>query len=167
MDWGDLAKTALDIGANIYQGQLQKQAIRRAARASSPDFPQLGVGLAASGPQRGVLQPLLRNPFDELRQVGSIQIGPGGIYLGDSDESQVGGNAPARGGNMDKAVGPCRPRVPSIVYAIGQTPCGGQKLVAMRSAGTPLLWSGDFSAVKRVARVARKLGRFTHHRRPR
>lgn len=152
MDWGDLVESALDIGVNIYKGQLQKQATRRAARGRAPDFPQLGLGLAATGPQRGMML--------QARPVGSIQIGPGGVYLGDSDQSQVGGN-------MDASVGPCRPRTPSIVYGLGTTPCGNQKLVAMRSAGTPLLWSGDFAAVKRVARVARKLGRFTHHRRPR
>ena len=144
--WGGLFTTALNIGASIYQGQLQKKAQRQAIKASSGDFPQLGLGLAASGPQRGQMT--------QARPVGSFQIGPGGIYLGDSDTSPVGG------GSMDSVMVPRGPQ-----YAIATTPAGRQKLVAIRSIGTPLLWSGDLAAVRRVARVARKLGRFVHHRR--
>lgn len=40
------------------------------------------------------------------------------------------------------------------------------RVTGTRSLGTPLLWSGDLAAVRRVGRVARKLGRFVH-RRPR
>lgn len=153
--WSGLLSGALNVGLDIYRASQEKRAMKKTIKAQAGDFPQLGMGYAASGPQRGTMQPY-------ATPVGSIQIGPGGIYLGDSDQSQVGGNM-----GDTSAVGPCRPRTPSIVYGLGTTPCGNQKLIAMRSAGTPLLWSGDFAAVKRVARVARKLGRFVHHRRPR
>jgi len=143
--WAGLLQSGLEIGAQIYQGQLQKKAMRQAAKASSSDFPQLGMGLGATGPQRGTMT--------QARPVGSVQIGPGGIYLGDSDTSQVGGN-------MGSAMVPRGPQ-----YAIGTTASGRQQLVAIRSIGQPLLWSGDLAAVRRVARVARKLGRFIHHRR--
>jgi len=149
--WGGLLTSALTVGAQIYQSQLAKKSARRAAKAQASDFPQLGMGLTASGPQRGQM-----NAY--ATPVGSIQIGPGGIYLGDSDQSQVGG-----GGAMASSA--MVPRGP--VYAISTNPNGGQRLVAVRSIGTPLLWSGDLAAVRRVARVARKLGRFIHHRRPR
>ena len=143
--WGGLLNTALNIGASIYTGQLQKKAMKAAIKAGTSDFPQLGLGLAASGPQRGVMQP--------LQNAGYLNIGPNGIQLGD-------GSAP--GGSMDSSMMPRGPQ-----YAIGQTASGRQKLLAIRSIGTPLLWSGDLAAVRRVARVARKLGRFVHHRRPR
>lgn len=144
--WEELGKTALNIGAQIYQGQVQKRDDRRAAR-SARDFPQLGMGLAATGPQR--------TPGGS----GIGAWGPGGFF---GYQSSEGGDA-----TMDQSVAVMRgSRFPTqlIVYT---TPSGTMHVGGYRSIGQPLLWSSDLAAVRRVARVARKLGRFIHHRRPR
>ena len=138
--WGGLFSTALNIGAQIYQGQLQKKAMKAAIKSGTTDFPQLGVGLAASGPQRGVMQPLGYN-FGGNAMAGGV----------------VSGGSSTASGVM---VGAPRPQ-----YIVYQTMGGNQVVTGVRSLGRPMLWSGDLAAVKRVARVARKLGRFVHHRR--
>jgi hypothetical protein len=149
--WTGLLQQGLQIGASIYTGQLQKKAVRKQAKAQAAggagEFTQLGMGLAATGPQRS-------NPF----------------YTPDSPMGQVmsyfGGDAMPDDSGGTSSVGVMgRGRFPTqlIVYT---TPSGRMQVGGYRSIGTPLLWSGDFAAVKRVARVARKLGRFVH-RRPR
>lgn len=163
MGWEDLLGQAINVGAQIYTGQVQKQIARQQARAAAPmarDFSQLGMGLASTGPARGPVgmpqRPLGPGGFvptgamsfnAPVEQAGYLRLGPGGLEIGD--------NGGAMAGDMI-------PRGPQ--YAIVATPSGRQKLVAIRSIGTPLLWSGDLAAVRRVARVARKLGRFIHHR---
>lgn len=154
-DWADLATSALQVGAQIYQGQLYKKAQKRAIKASANDFPQLGMGLAATGPQRSAAPP-----------PGSSGIGawgPGGFFGGFSLGAE--GDVPM-GDMQTSSVGVMgRGRFPTqlVVYT---TPSGRMQVGGYRSIGTPMLWSGDFAAVKRVARVARKLGRFGR-RRPR
>jgi hypothetical protein len=148
--WEDLATTALQIGANIYAGQVQKKAQRQAIRAQSNDFPQLGMGLGATGPQRG---------GTPTGPSGIGVWGPGGFFGAQSaleDTGMANGDVAVMG----------RSRFPTqmVVYT---TPSGRMQVGGYRALGTPLLWSGDFAAVKRVARVARKLGRFVRHRRPR
>jgi len=141
--WGGLFSTALNIGAQIYQGQLQKKATKAAIKAGTSDFPQLGLGLAASGPQRGVMQPLSSNYYGGNAMAGGV----------------VSGGSSTASGVM---VGAPRPQ-----YIVYQTMNGNQVVTGVRSLGRPMLWSGDLAAVKRVARVARKLGRFVRHRSPR
>lgn len=131
-DWTSLFQTGLSVAGAVYQGQLEKKAQRAAAKYGASDFAQLGMGLAATGPQRGGLLDLYTAAM-------------GGV--------QGGGSSTAPSG-MQRS-GP--------MYAIGNN----GRVYGLRSMGTPLLWSGDLAAVKRVARVARKLGRFVHHRRPR
>jgi len=152
-DWTDLLGQAINAGTQIYSGQVQKKLARQASRGGG-DFPQLGMGLASTGPARGPLSGPSGIPgaqtfggmqYPAATPAGYLNIGPGGISMGDS-------------------MGPMVPRGPQ--YAIVNTPSGAQRLMAVRSIGTPLLWSGDLAAVRRVARVARKLGRFIH-RRPR
>ena len=143
--WEDLLQTGLSIGAQIYQGQLYKKQQRQTVRASASDFPQLGMGLAATGPQR--------------TQIGIFDSSGAGIgYTGGAMADDGSGSMVAVGRGS---------RFPTqlVVYT---TPSGRMQVGGYRSIGTPLLWSGDFSAVRRVARVARKLRAFTHHRaRPR
>src|SRR5262249_40898311 len=55
--WDKLAMGAVNLGAAIYQGQLVKRQMRQASRAGASDFPQLGMGLAATGPQRSFGMP--------------------------------------------------------------------------------------------------------------
>lgn len=151
LSWQDLLQTGLEIGTNIYTGQVQRRAERqqaRMAKSQSKDFPQLGMGLAATGPQRTRI-----GIFDASGAgVGyeSMGLGEGGMANGDTSSVAVMG----------------RGRFPTqlIVYT---TPSGRMQVGGYRSIGTPLLWSGDFAAVKRVARVARRLGRFVRHRHPR
>lgn len=155
--WSGLLQGALNIGAQIYQGQLAKKAQRQAAKAGASDFPQLGMGLAATGPQRSGGTP-----------TGASGIGvwgPGGFF-GAQSALDAGGAGMDDGSGMSSVGVMGRGRFPTqlIVYT---TPSGRMNVGGYRSIGTPLLWSGDFAAVKRVARVARKLGRFTHRRRPR
>lgn len=136
--WGGLLTAGLNLAAGIYQGQVAKKVAKTQAKAAATDFPQLGVGLAASGPQRGMINFSLGE--------GGMQVAMPGVTSGGSSTAIM-------------------PRGPQ--YGVVMTPSGGQRVVGVRSMGTPLLWSGDFAAVKRVARVARKLGRFVRHRRPR
>jgi hypothetical protein len=151
-DWTDILGKVADIGANIYAGQLQKQQVRRANRAaaaSTRDFPQLGMGLASTSPARGAVQMAgytAGMPMGQVEtsQAGYLRLGPGGLEMGDTMPSAV------------------MPRGPQ--YAITQDANGRPRLLAIRSIGQPLLWSGDLAAVRRVAKVARKLGRFIHHR---
>ncbi len=154
--WADLLTTGLNIAGQVYQGQMQKKAERKAAKAatasSSTDFPQLGMGLAATGPQRN------QDLFGGLIP-GNTPLGQLGNYYGFGT-----------GGAMDDQTSSVavmgRARFPTqlVVYT---TPSGRMQVGGYRSIGTPLLWSGDFAAVRRVARVARKLGAFRSHRRPR
>jgi hypothetical protein len=151
--WGGLLQAGLQVGADIYTAQLQKKAARKAAKSGAVggagDFPQLGMGLAATGPQRS-------NPF----------------FTPDSPAGQIAGyfgfGADQGDSSMDSGMSSVgvmgRGRFPTqlIVYT---TPSGRQQVGGYRSIGTPLLWSGDFAAVRRVARVRRKLG--VGHRRPR
>lgn len=137
--WGGLLSTALNIGAQIYTGQLQKKALKAQIKSQTNDFPQLGLGLAAAGPQRGVMQPLSYN-------FGGSSMA-GGVVAGGSSTAPMSVGAP-------------RPQ-----YIVYTTMNGNQVVTGVRSLGRPMLWSGDLAAVKRVARVARKLGRFVHHRR--
>jgi hypothetical protein len=150
--WGGLASTALQIGAQIYTGQLQKKAARQAtkayAKSGAGDFTQLGMGLAATGPQR-------TNPFytpdSPAGQIaGYFGFGDTGDTSMDSGMSSVG------------VMGRGRFPTQLMVYT---TPSGRMQVGGYRSIGTPMLWSGDFAAVRRVARVRRKLG--AGHRRPR
>ena len=153
--WGGLISAVASVGAGIYTAKLQKQAAKRQARAQANDFPMLGNGLMATGPQRN----------------GLLMLGDGGgssvvPWQGFPYQVDAGGSSTApdaSGGTMAGNVVGVSSRP---VYAIASTPSGAQRIIGMRSMGTPLLWSGDFAAVKRVARVARKLGRFVH-RRPR
>jgi hypothetical protein len=151
-DWTDLLNQGLQIGAQIYQGQLykkqQRQTAKFAAGGSAGDFPQLGMGLAATGPQRP-------NPFftpDSMVGQAASYFGFGADQGGSMDSGMSGVGVMGRG------------RFPTqlVVYT---TPSGRMQVGGYRSIGTPMLWSGDFSAVKRVARVRRKLG--VGHRRPR
>lgn len=156
LSWGGLFSAVAQVGAGIYTARLQKQADKRAARSGAADLPQLGMGLAATGPQRNALL--------MLGGSGDSGVVPwqGFPYQIDSGVQSGGSStAPAAGGGMMASGVSTRP-----VYAIASTASGAQRIIGMRSMGTPLLWSGDFAAVRRVARVARKLGRFVH-RRPR
>lgn len=47
-------------------------------------------------------------------------------------------------------------RLPREVVFVAPTPSGGQRIVAYRNMGRPILYSGDLAAVKRVNRVARR-----------
>lgn len=79
-------------------------------------------------------------------------IGTGaGIAAGD-----ILGRATAPGSIVGAARGP----VPVVVT----TKSGRQVTHYFVDRGHPLLFSGDLAAVRRVQRVARKLGRFVHHR---
>lgn len=143
-DWGGLFSTALDIGGNIVKGLQYNKAQRKAAKAAS------GVGAYYGG-------------------MGYAQ---GGSYL----PAMPGFGASAATDAFGPVLGPvvdyfnpsagAGGRFPTT-YTIYTTPSGRQAIGGMRSLGHPMLWSGDLAAARRVGRVARKLGRFVHHRRPR
>lgn len=50
-------------------------------------------------------------------------------------------------------------RIPRQVQFLMPTPSGGQRLVTYRNIGQPVLYSGDYAAVRRVQRVAKKAKR--------
>ena len=149
IDWTQLGEAALQVGASIYAGQNLKKQQRQAIRMNSGQFPQLGMGLASTGPQ---VMPFNFGLPTYLGQPGGSEVAMPGVTAG--------------GGSTAPTVSiTARP-----MYTVVATPRGGQRVVGIRSMGSPLLWSGDLAAVRRVARVARKLGRFVHrrgHSRPR
>lgn len=141
----DVIGKGLDVGLQIYGAQLQKKAMRQQAKYETAagytnDFPMLGMGLAATGPQRTIM-----NMGQPVSQGGMAVAMPGVQSGGSSTAVSVRG---------------------LTQYVVYTTPSGSQRVTGVRGLGTPLLWSGDLAAVRRVARIARKLGRFTH-RRPR
>lgn len=49
-------------------------------------------------------------------------------------------------------------RFPRTVQTLVTTPSGNTRVVTYRNMGSPILYSGDLAAKKRVNRVRRKLG---------
>ncbi len=47
-------------------------------------------------------------------------------------------------------------RLPQQISFMVPTPSGGSRIASYRNMGTPILWSGDLAAVRRVSRVATK-----------
>lgn len=156
--WSGLLSTALNIGASIYTGAVQRRQAKAQAKAAANDFPTLGMGLAATGPQRGGMLYALGGGPSQTR-VGIFDASGAGVGY-----SSSGGAMPDDGTGSVAVMGRSRFPTQLVVYT---TPSGRMQVGGYRSIGTPLLWSGDFAAVRRVARVARRLGRFVHHRRPR
>jgi len=143
--WDKLLGSAVQLGTAIYQGQLVKRQQRQMARAGASDFPQLGMGLAATGPQRTTI-----GIFD------SSGAGVGYSSTGAALDDMSGGGsmvAVGRGSRFPTQL---------VVYT---TPSGRMQVGGYRNIGVPVLWSGDFTAARRLARAARRLGAFRSHRR--
>ncbi len=159
--WGQLADAfggiAQNLGSYFMQQQQVKQQIKLAkAMSGGSQLPGMAMGYSAA-PLTGWGSP--------VGIPGSI---PFGMNMGQPVLSGGSSTAlpamPGAGGAMGPVMG-TGARVPTQ-YIVLQTPSGRQVVTGVRSLGRPLLWSGDLAAVKRVGRIARKLGRF-HRRRPR
>jgi len=90
----------------------------------------------------------LSNLTQAFQQVGDPGVGPGGGAM------SMGG-----GISILPTTGAVRARFPRLVQALVRTPSGNQRVVTYRNMGTPLLYSGDLAAKKRVNRVRGRLGK--------
>ncbi len=142
-DFSGLLGSAISAGASVFQtisAAKQSKGMVKAligAGGGLPKLPTLGTGAMA---------------FPSGIQPADFNLGPRGLAItrpGDSMD-MGGGSGMGRGGP---------------VYLCYTTPSGRSAVSGYRSLGHPMLWSGDFQAVKRVARVRRKLG--AGHHRPR
>lgn len=159
--WSDLFKQATDIGVSLYKGITADKAAKKAAKAMS------GVGQYYGGGGYGPM------PYGGRGMGWRGGPGfPGGMsygYSGPPSSSPGIGSSIAEGLGIPEGVinyfgGSTAPTRRSVSYECYTTPSGRSAVSGWRSLGHPLLWSGDMAAVKRVARVRRKLG---VHRRPR
>lgn len=156
--WSGLLSTALNIGAQFYQGTVARRQAKARAKAQANDFPQLGMGLANTGPQRGTMLALGGGPSST--RIGIFDSAGAGVGY----SSSGGTDMPDDGTSSVQVMRGSRFPTQLVVYT---TPTGQMHVGGYRSIGQPMLWTSDLAAVRRVARVARKLGRFVHHRRPR
>lgn len=141
-DFSGLLGSAISAGASVFQtisAAKQSKGMVKAligAGGGLPRLPTLGTGAMAFPTSNA-----------------DLYLGPKGLNITPPGVSA----APAEGVTRMGSRGP--------VYLCYTTPSGGSGVTGYRSLGHPMLWSGDFQAVKRVARVRRKLG--AGHHRPR
>ena len=90
---------------------------------------------------------------------------PGGAMFPGFSQPTTTGGAPvpqvntSGGGLTIQPRTSTRSRLPSMVATVVQTPSGGQRVVAYKNMGRPMLWSGDLAAARRVRKVAAKARR--------
>lgn len=177
-----------------FQNQQQVQKFQeRLIKNAATRMPTLGLGVSArpinpstlgfgSYPSGGLMFPSLGGSNQgiyggpSMLNFGSssVETGTGvgagiGGLLGDLAGGPLGGALGALGGGGLGALGGLMFGGSSLPANFGRnvmtaTNAKGQT-VMVRSLGRPLLWSGDLAAARRVQRVARKVGRFVHHRR--
>ncbi len=155
--WEGLVSTALNVGANIYQGITQMKAQKKAVKAAQ------GTGAYYGGPS-------MRAGFagygTGYSGPSGINIGgPGGVTMGDYLPSYGGPNTPidyGGGGGCGFFVAPrAGPHARAVSLMMQVNPDTG-KLHYWRHVGTPILYSGDVSHCKTVNRIlnrARRGGR--------
>jgi hypothetical protein len=130
-------------GASVFNTVSLSRALKPVAKAAAgagmtglPALPTIGTG--------GMSFPALTTRGAQTIPAG-LSLGPGGIAI-----------TPNGVPTPNMAGGSMGPRGP--VYMTVTTPSGRTIVTGYRSLGRPMLWSGDLAAVKRVARVRRKLG---------
>jgi len=105
-----------------------------AGRAAAPSIGRV-LGLAGAGAAVG-------DALDVFEGIGSV-------FGGDSGMSSLTIN-PVTSGAV---------RYPRTVQQLVRTPSGNTRVVTYRNMGSPVLYSGDLAAKKRVNKVRRRLGR--------
>ena len=160
IDWGGLISNVVQAGTQAYTGIMQMKAQQKAAKQAAKamaSFPMLGTGNMSLGYSQAVPIPMPGTSLAGMQTYGGPQPSSTGNALVDQ---LLGG----LGFNYAPAATTIPARTTGAVYTCYTTPSGRSAVSGYRSLGHPLLWSGDLAAVKRVARVARKLGRFSHRR---
>lgn len=158
IDWGDLISKTVTAGTQAYMGIQQLKAQKKAAKAAAQSmstFPMLGTGNMRFGGAMG------------YGYAGGVPLPPGSVYaMGQPGASMPtvydGGYQDITAGGSSTAPIPVtgfRPRFPAVAMDVYGRPS--------RPIGRCLLSSGDLAAARRVGKVARKLGTFIRHRRPR
>lgn len=191
---GVAVKAAPQIMQFERQQQMQKFQ-ERALKTAFTRMPTLGLGVQArpilpsslgygSAPAGGIMVPLLGGPntgvYGGAMNFGSGAMGTGaevGGGIGGVLGEIFGGPAGALGGaGLGAGLGAGIGGLGGLMFGGSGLPANFGKnvmtatnargqTVLVRSLGRPILWSGDLAAARRVQRVARKIGRFVHHRR--